>query len=276
MTSEGREEVIDSNGEVLTAEDIAKRLQELRELVIADNKLKGIRMDDNYLVRFLYCCDFNVQEAFKRLQEFHNMVKENPDWFTCLSPLERRVQIETQAKVMLPCKDKDGRAVYLCRIGKVDAGSSDPKQEAQLDEMWFEAILNDSKAMGNGISIVIDINGYSWKLFRWLTPTNLKMATKAIQLFPCKEFIFHVVNNSFLLKASVNIAWPFMSEDIKKRIKFHFGDWSSLHEHISPEVLPPEYGGRGPAINFEKLAEWFFDQDARIREYLKYRQLSLQ
>lgn len=45
------------------------------------------------------------------------MVKEHPDWYTCLSPLERRKQIETQAKVMLPCKDKDGRAIYLCRIG---------------------------------------------------------------------------------------------------------------------------------------------------------------
>lgn len=59
-------------------------------------------------------------------------------------------------------------------------------------------------------------------------------------------------------------------------MKFHFGDWSSLHKHISPEVLPPEYGGKGPAINFEKLAEWFFDQDARIRKYLEYRQLSFQ
>ncbi|KAF2904929.1 hypothetical protein ILUMI_01245 [Ignelater luminosus] len=177
---------------------------------------------------------------------------------------------------MLQCKDKDGRAVYLRRTEKVDAGSSNPKQEAQLDEMWFKSILNDSKTVGNEISIIIDINGYSWKLFRWLTPTNLKMVIKAIKLFPCKEFIFHVVNNCFLLKASVNIAWSFMSEDIKKRIKFHFAGWSFLHEHISPEVLPPEYGDQGPAINFEKLAEWFVDQDARIREYLKYRQLNLQ
>lgn len=36
-------------------------------MILADNKLKGIRMDDEYLLRFLHCCDFNVQEAFKRV-----------------------------------------------------------------------------------------------------------------------------------------------------------------------------------------------------------------
>lgn len=57
------------------------------------------------------------------------------------------------------------------------------------------------------------------------------------------------------------------------KVKFHFDDWSSLHEFIKPDVLPSEYGGSGPDVDFNELNEWLFNQDSRIRKNLEYRNL---
>lgn len=55
------------------------------------------------------------------------------------------------------------------------------------------------------------------------------------------------------------------------QIKFHFDNFCSLQKHIDSEALPPEYGGCGPEIDFEKITKWFLDQNDRIRKCLEYR-----
>lgn len=84
--------------------------------------------------------------------------------------------------------------------------------------MWFESALNDLETQENGICIIVDMNGYSWRLLRWLTPGNVKLCNRALQTYPCKEFVFHVVNTSILLNASIRLIWPFLNGDIKKQV----------------------------------------------------------
>ncbi|KAF2902289.1 hypothetical protein ILUMI_03897 [Ignelater luminosus] len=206
------------------------------------------------------------------MQDFHDFVRNNPDWYTFVVPSERQEQLQLNAKGMLQCRDNKGRSIYLIKLARIDAGLSNPKRELQFDEMWFESVLDDIKTQANGVSVIVDVNGFSWKLFRWLTPGLMKVCLKGTEIYPCKEYVYHIVNTSGFLNAAIKLVWPFLSEKIKKQTKFHFNNWNSLHEHISAEVLPPEYGGSGPDIDFEDLTKWLLDQEARIRKNLEYRQ----
>ncbi|KAJ9591887.1 hypothetical protein L9F63_001562 [Diploptera punctata] len=95
--------------------------------------------------------------------------------------------------------------------------------------------------------------GYSWKLFGWLTPYNNRVGARKLDCLLVRNLEVHIVNTSFLLNASISIVYPFLDAELKKRIHFHGQDWSSLHKYINPEILPKEYGGNIPSLDYDKL-----------------------
>jgi hypothetical protein len=44
--------------------------------------------------------------------------------------------------------------------------------------MWMEMMMEDEEAQKNGLVVIIDMQGYSWKLFRWLTPNNIRICSR--------------------------------------------------------------------------------------------------
>lgn len=53
---------------------------------------------------------------------------------------------------------------------------------------------------------------------------------------------------------------------VQSRVKLHASDMKSLHEFISPEILPAEYEGTGPDLSNEWLLKEMF---SRQDEYVK-------
>ena len=49
------------------------------------------------------------------------------------------------------------------------------------------------------------------------------------------------------------------------QIHFHDRDWTSLHTFISPDVLPPEYGGLKPEVDFRESQKFLYDNEDKIR-----------
>lgn len=93
--------------------------------------------------------------------------------------------------------------------------------------MWMETVMDDPEVQAVGLCVLIDLSGYSWKIFKWLTPHNLKVCSKLLDLYPVKQFKMHVVNTSILVNASIKLMWPFLSQRIKDMVRrihsiFHF------------------------------------------------------
>ncbi|KAF2899221.1 hypothetical protein ILUMI_06953, partial [Ignelater luminosus] len=266
--------ITDFSGKVLSDEDIKNRVRDLRKLVLEHDILKKVRTEDPYLLRFLYCTEFDVALSLKKMEDFTELMIEYPEWFATTSPLSKKKQIEVNDKAMLKERDKKGRAILVVRLGKMDAINSNPAEQSKILDMWLETIMDDPITQANGLSAIVDMNGYSWRLFRWFTPANMKFIAKKMDRYPFKELLLHIVNTSFLLSATIKLIWPFLNDKIKNMFKFHFDNWPSLHEYINPDVLPTEYGGNGPDIDFEKSIQVLLDQDASIGARLIYQRVS--
>lgn len=48
---------------------------------------------------------------------------------------------------------------------------------------------------------------------------------------------------------------------------FHYSNWESLHKFISPDVLPPEYGGTARDIDHDKQVQrTIYDRSVEIKK----------
>lgn len=94
-----------------------------------------------------------------------------------------------------------------------------------MDQMWLETVMDDPEIQAAGVCVLIDLSGYSWKIFKWLTPHNLKVCTKLLDLYPVKQFKMHVVNTSILVNASIKLVWPFLSQRIKDMVREESIKW---------------------------------------------------
>ncbi|KAF2901329.1 hypothetical protein ILUMI_04857 [Ignelater luminosus] len=268
--------IVDFSGKMLTDEDIRHRTRDLLKLISEHDKLKSFRKDEAFLLRFLHCSDFDVTLALKKLEDFINYLFKYPNWFASTSPLHIKNKFEFYDKAITKDRDKKGRAIMVMKLEKMDVANSSPPEQAHIVDMWLESILDDPITQANGLSVIVDMKGYSWGLLKWFTPTNMKNGAGKIDVYPIKEILYHIVNTSFLINATVKLLWPFLNDKLRNMFKFHYDNWPSLHEYISPDVLPAEYGGNGPDIDFQKSVETLFDQDSSIGAKLMHYRISNQ
>lgn len=78
--------------------------------------------------------------------------------------------------------------------------------------------MDEPQTQEKGLCVVLDCEGYSWKIFKWLTPHNMRVSSKLMDIYPVKQYKVHVVNTSALVNASVKIMWPFLSQRIKDMV----------------------------------------------------------
>lgn len=52
------------------------------------------------------------------MKEYYDLLLNYPDWFITTSPLEMREFVEMNFRYFIDGKDKEGRPIYVCKIGK--------------------------------------------------------------------------------------------------------------------------------------------------------------
>lgn len=107
-------------------------------------------------------------------------------------------------------------------------------------------------------------------MFKWLSPSNVKVASTKAELLPIKDMEVHVVNSSSLLNKAVSMVFPMLSQSLKEQIFFHGTNYTSLHEHIAQEVLPVEYGGTMKDFQPEKLVDYLRIHQDDLNKSMEY------
>lgn len=104
-------------------------------------------------------------------------------------------------------------------LGKVDPSQTSLCEQARLDDIWYELVVNEKETMSSGLNLIIDMKGGSWKMVQLFAPNSLKISSRKTDAFPLKTVVYHVVNTSFLANATVKSILPFMSSKFKEKVK---------------------------------------------------------
>lgn len=233
--------------------EIEKNERKLMLLDMIYNCAYDVRTDDTYLTRWLALSDWNVTGGFKRLTRYHKFRKEHPDWHFSRHVSAYDQLLKRNIATILNDRDKHGRRVYLMHVNQMDTDEVTIEEMGQIDTIWFESIYDEPKTMENGVTVIIDMKGASWKILKWFTPQNSYYSSVFAEVAPLKSYDIHLVNTSPFVYKLAKVVLPFMMQCVKDKIHFHSSDMSTLHELIGKDCLPEQYGGpKGNVINYDE------------------------
>ncbi|GAB6019563.1 hypothetical protein CHUAL_001136 [Chamberlinius hualienensis] len=107
----------------------------------------------------------------------------------------------------------------------------------------------------NGVVWLIDWSGYPyWLITQGLSPIFLKNVVQSAMLstpVKIKGIIF--LNCPIYAYTAWNILKPFVPAKIRKRFKLYRGEWKSLFDIISKDLMPTEYGGTARSVEIGEV-----------------------
>ncbi|XP_780795.2 alpha-tocopherol transfer protein-like [Strongylocentrotus purpuratus] len=238
-------------------------LQKLRERM--DEK-KGIvfNTDSRFLIRFLRARKFEVDRAFKSIVKYYELHVKHPDFFEKYHPTGIKHVLDDGYPYVLESTDKEGRHIVAMKTGHWDPRLYPITDIALALFMVIDQLVEDEAAQINGVILLFDLEGVNLSQVTCLTPSVARKLTSIFQnCVPVRVQGIHFINESLLFDGAFTIIKPFMQEKIRKRVRLHGQNMETLHEYLSPSILPDTFGG--DITNYDSLPwrQAFLERDLR-------------
>ncbi|VVC28817.1 Cellular retinaldehyde binding/alpha-tocopherol transport,CRAL/TRIO, N-terminal domain,CRAL-TRIO lipid [Cinara cedri] len=244
-------------------------VEELRMLVKGDTLLKS-RMDDAFLLKFLRARKYNVNKAFKLIQNYYEVKERSPALFDLTGPTKSKVLLESGTIFMLPYRDQQGREIYVFRLKNISPGIT-IEDVFKMNLMMLEIVSEKHETQLAGMVAIADFTGFEWlKHYQYLSPYYAKKSAEVVQdSFPLRFQGFHFINEPLYLYTIYSIIKPFLKEKIRCRVHFHGNNFNSLHKHLNPNILPKYFNG---TLEFNPMTcvDEFLNKQQYFEEMKKY------
>ncbi|XP_072938187.1 clavesin-1-like [Epargyreus clarus] len=216
-------------------------IEEFRNMIYERGECSPRRIDDAYLLRFLRCRRFIPALAHKLMVRYEDFRRKNAYLYEC-----RAFGLKSVKKVYagtFPDSPVNGR-ITLMRFGRWDVDSVPIVDVVRCALLMDEIAVMQPKLQILGVTIIVDLEGLSVRHVRHLTPTIAYQIVSLMGVsFPLPNHGLHIVNYNWFLNTFFYLFKQFIPGAAWERLHFHGYDMSSLHKHIHPKYLPPEYGG---------------------------------
>ncbi|XP_037516894.1 clavesin-2 [Rhipicephalus sanguineus] len=118
--------------------------------------------------------------------------------------------------------------------------------------MCLEFMAFDPSAQTLGMVLIIDCQDFAVENALSLKPGLVKRGVEYVQdCMPSRIKAFHVMRQGRAFDVFFSIMKPFMRNKMARRFILHGENFASLHKHISPEQLPPQFGGQAPPLDYD-------------------------
>ncbi|KAF4526188.1 hypothetical protein B566_EDAN001872 [Ephemera danica] len=217
--------------------------QKLKKLIREEPGLIWNDSDD-FLIVFLRPCHWHAESAFEMVEGLEVQSEEQ--------------YLKSNVINVIPERDQKGRRMLIVNVG----GSWDPSkvntdQLFRLLYMVHQAATLEPATQVNGVVVIMDFKGMGMKQVRAFTPGfSMRLLTFIQHAMPVRLKAVHIVKQPYVFNLVFQLFKPFIQEKLKSRMFFHGNNMKVLHEHISPECLPEDYGGKLPKINYGGN-EWY-------------------
>jgi len=224
-----------------------KALAEMRRWIKSQAHIKRVRLDANFLLRFLRMQKFEVKESCDILDKYLTMRRQHPDWFQNLDCRDEKLAelIDLGYLLVLPDRDRHGRRVIYSKACQFDAGRFTTSDMMRAHIMAFETLLTDEENQVRGFTYVLDEKSVTWNQIAIWTPSEVSKAFSCCErALPMRHREIHLLHLPWTMALILQFAKSLLSEKLRKRFQTHSG-LESLGRVVDVGLLPAEeYGGR--------------------------------
>ncbi|XP_067134182.1 alpha-tocopherol transfer protein-like isoform X2 [Centruroides vittatus] len=240
--------------------------------IIKDQGIKCC-MDDIFLLGFLRARKYEMGRSLQLLKNYYEIRLQYPQYFKDHLPSKVEHVLSLNTMQFLPKPDQKGRYVFIFQYANWDTSIANSYDVFRCCMLFFDFQLNFHRTQENRIVAIANGEGISLSHFLQATPSFLNSMTKVMlkDAYQARLIEIHFVNLNIIIKAFLSIFIPLLPSKLRDRLHLH-SDMSTLHEFVSPDCLPLEYGGNLPSFdpteanNMLKANEDFF---RKKEEYLE-------
>ncbi|XP_046883568.1 alpha-tocopherol transfer protein [Hypomesus transpacificus] len=212
---------------------------------------------DGVLIRFLRARDFDIALSLKLLLNYQRWRRECPEISANLHPSSVLGLLQNHYHGVLAHRDHSGSRVLVYRIGQWNPKDFSAYEVFRISLITSELIVRETQTQRCGVKVIFDLQGWCFGHALQINPSLAKrIASVLTDSFPLKVRGIHLINEPIFFRPVFTMLRPFLPDKIKQRIHMHGGSFAdSLCDHFHSTILPPEFGGEGPAIE-EVCQEW--------------------
>ncbi|UYV61507.1 CLVS1 [Cordylochernes scorpioides] len=224
----------------------------VRELIPTRPDVEYLRTDDAFILRFLRARKFDVTATFKLYTQYFVYRQRNNKLFLGFQASEGDIK---QALLdgfpgVLPQPDQHGRRVLVLFTANWDHLRYGLVSIYRALLLSLEKLLEDEETQVNGLVIIVDWTEFSFKQSSHLNPKLLKLIIEGLQdCFPARFSAIHLINQPWYVEAAFTVLKPFLKDKTRGKVVMHGNNLTTLHAHLSREMLPAELGGSLPPYN---------------------------
>ncbi|XP_065307312.1 alpha-tocopherol transfer protein-like isoform X1 [Dermacentor albipictus] len=225
-------------------------LQRLAQLVSDEPELNS-RKDDDFLLRFLRVRKYNVDAAMQTIRNYYKIRTACGPVYCDFLP--SKVPSAGRALFMvMPEKDVHGRPIVFVNIGQWIPSELSASEFQKAWTICMEHLASDPVTQVLGVVLLIDYNGFTIEKLLSVSIGLVKKALEYVQdCMPMRLKAIHILNQSYAFDVLYMIVRPVIKSKLAERFHLYGENYDKLHEEISPSVLPKEYGGQGPPLDYE-------------------------
>ncbi|CAL1283581.1 unnamed protein product [Larinioides sclopetarius] len=246
-------------------------LNELKSLLTESSGLRPC-LDDNFLLRFLRGARYRPNIALKRLKTYYFSRNLHQDIFQNYLPSNTLPAQALNHIKALPYRAKNLSAVVVIKLGQTDFQNVPFIELLRLELMVFETLMQNPVTQLCGLTIIIDCDGFSQSDLSEIA--NCLPACYDVFHNDCTLGIkyLHVIKAPALLYLLYqNILSSFPQEQQNEVVFYPMGsDLEELHNQVSPDYLPVEYGGKLPSSSLVDLNSIVNEKESYFLEQLQY------
>ncbi|XP_004933182.1 alpha-tocopherol transfer protein-like isoform X2 [Bombyx mandarina] len=238
-------------------------LQALRSWMEQNPKLLAVRLDSNYLLRFLRAKKFSVPMAQEAIERYLLL---RQSWGIAFNQLDYKLPImmellELGFVFVSPFKDKGGRRVVIYRPGVFDPYKYTNQDMCRVMGICYETLMEDEETQVRGVVHFADGGGVGFPHLTLFTPKEaVRIVKNGERTVPVRHKEIYGINVHPTIKFALDFGMALISEKIRKRVRLY----TSINDvEIDQSLLPKEYGGVMP---MKEMIELWKEQLAKKRD----------
>ncbi|XP_059145950.1 alpha-tocopherol transfer protein-like [Physella acuta] len=254
-------------------EDPSTRHIEVKTLRQRLEKYPGLRArtDTVFLLRFLRARKFDQELTFQLILNYYTTRRDDREVFKDLKPICVRHVFESGYTTPLGIRDRKGASVVLEKPGKWDYSRFSELDLIKADCITIRKITEEETTQVYGITLIIDYTGFTLSHLAHTSPSFARRMCRLWQdVFPARLKAVHIVNEPASYGNIFGLFKPFLKQKLLDRIFFHGTRYSSLHEHIDPELLPESFGGTKQNVTDTDWCDVILKYDKQFEEDAKF------